>query len=117
MTSYNYMSRKYVAPKKDDSTSMGENNIPTTDSTSERVEMTHTLPDYTVKANIYRSSKPRMVKALRKNKQKSKLERKNLSNLITDNPFVPKSKSSSKSNRPIMKSMSRKMVKLPKFKK
>jgi len=76
---------------KDDKTKMGENNIPTTDSTSNRVEMDYDMPDMPAVRQIKRSG---MIGKLPKSKttQATKFVRKEKSNLLTDNPFVPKKK-------------------------
>ena len=71
-------------------TDIGENNIPTTDSTSDRVEMTDTLPDFkTTPRYCGRSS---MRGKLPKHMTMSRPAKKKESNLVTDNPFVPKKK-------------------------
>jgi len=68
-------------------TEIGENDIPVTDST---VGRTVELPDFTVKPQLRRSA---MTGKLPKSKtiEATKVVRSE-SNLITDNPFVPKKK-------------------------
>jgi hypothetical protein len=68
-------------------TEIGENDIPVTDST---VGRTVDLPDFKVKSQIKRSS---MIGKLPKSKTTlATKEVKSKSNLITNNPFVPKKK-------------------------
>jgi hypothetical protein len=69
-------------------TEIGENDIPVTDST---VGRTVDLPDYTVKSQIKRSG---MIGKLPRSKttEATNVVRKEKSNLLTDNPFVPKKK-------------------------
>ena len=76
-------------------TEIGENDIPVTDSTSDRVEMTHTLPDFEVKGNRTVRSAMRGKLPISKTSGsygKTYGIKKEQSNIITNNPFVPNKK-------------------------
>ena len=68
-------------------TEIGENNIPVTDGTSDRVDMKYDMPDVTITKGFKRSAmKGKMPKS--KTTESSRIVGE--SNLITNNPFVPK---------------------------
>jgi len=74
----------------DNNTSMGENNIPVTDST---VGRTVELPDFEVKGRKSSRTAMRGKLPLRQTSgsyRETSSKRKDVSNLITNNPFVPK---------------------------